>query len=98
MLRKCSVSVTDLKNVEHTVEVTAETLYEAIATALTTLHQDSWVDDIGEGLTTVNVVVQQPAIAHQVRMQDFLSWLNRSGRSPLEMVQREKLRTILRKS
>jgi hypothetical protein len=31
------------KDVEHSVEVTAATLYEAVATALAALQQDNWV-------------------------------------------------------
>ena len=34
------------------MEVTAETLYEAIATALAALQQDNWVGEIGQGFTT----------------------------------------------
>ena len=43
----------DVRDVEHSIEVTAETLYEAIATALAALQQDNWVGEIGQGFTTV---------------------------------------------
>jgi hypothetical protein len=51
------------RDVEHCIEVTAETLYEAIATALAALQQDNWVGEIGQGFTTVIVVVQQPPVS-----------------------------------
>src|SRR5208282_1357983 len=70
-LRTCTVAVRDLRDVEHSVEVTAETLYEAIATALAALQQDNWVGEIGQGFTTVTVVVQQPPVKHEVKMKDF---------------------------
>jgi hypothetical protein len=38
VLRTCTVAVKDIRDVEHSIEVTAETLYEAIATALATLQ------------------------------------------------------------
>jgi hypothetical protein len=60
VLRKCTVAVKDVQDIEHSVEVTAETLYEAIATALAALQKDVWVGEIGQGLTTVTVLVQQP--------------------------------------
>jgi hypothetical protein len=41
VLRTCRVSVTDIRDVEHSVEVTAETLCEAVATALAALQQDN---------------------------------------------------------
>lgn len=97
VLRACKVSVTDTREVEHTVDVTAETLYEAVATALALLRQDKWVGEIGQGLTTVSVLVQQPPVSHQVKMKDFLSWLERHGGSPAEISLREKVRKMLGK-
>jgi len=84
-----------MQDVEHSVEVTAATLYEAVATALAALQQDNWVGEIGRGLTTVTVVVQQPPVRHEVKMKDFLSWLGRQGGSPAEIILREKLRKML---
>jgi len=98
VLRTCQVSVTDLSSVEHSVEVSAETLYEAIATALAALQQDNWVGDIGQGFTTVTVVVLQPPVKHQVKMKDFVSWLGRQGRSPAEVILKQKLEKILGKA
>jgi LysM repeat protein len=89
--------VKDIRDVEHSIEVTAETLYEAIATALATLQKDNWVGEIGQGFTTVTVVVQQPPVKHEVKMKDFVSWLGRQGGSPAEVVLRGKLGEILGK-
>src|ERR1700720_2105230 len=94
-LRTCTVAVKDIRDVEHSIEVTAETLYEAIATALAALQQDNWVGEVGEGFTTVTVVVQQPPVKHEVKMKDFVSWLNRQGRSPAEVILKQKLERIL---
>jgi hypothetical protein len=80
-----------------TPEVTAETLYEAIATALAALQQDNWVGEIGQGFATVTVLVQQPPVKHEVKMKDFVSWLGRQGRSPAEVVLKQKLERILGK-
>ncbi len=96
-LRTCTVAVKDIRDVEHSIEVTAETLYEAIATALAALQQDNWVGEIGQCLTTVSVLVQQPPVKHEVRMKDFLSWLGRQGGSPAEVMLRQKLEKILGK-
>jgi hypothetical protein len=97
VLRTCKVSVTDTRDVEHCIEVTAETLYEAIAAALAALQQDNWVGEIGQGFTTVSVLVQQPPVKHQVKMKDFLLWLGRQGRSPAEVILKQKLEKILGK-
>jgi hypothetical protein len=96
--RCSSPSAKSIRDVEHFIEVTAETLYEAIATALAALQQDNWVGDIGQGFTTVTVLVQQPPTKHEVKMKDFLSWLNRQGRSPEEVILKQKLEKILGKA
>ena len=98
VLRTCKVSVTDMRDVEHTIDVTAETLYEAIAAALAALQQDSWVEEIAQGLNTVSVLVQQPPVKHDVKMKDFLSWLGRPGGSPAEVALRERVRKLLVKT
>lgn len=98
VLRTCTVAVKDVQDVEHSIEVTAETLYEAIATALAALRQDNWVGEIGQGFTSVTVVVQQPPVKHEVKMKDFVSWLGRQGRSPAEVILKHKLEKILGKA
>ena len=98
VLRTCTVAVKDIQNVEHSIEVNAETLYEAIATALAALQQDNWVGEIGQGFTTVSVLVQQPPVKHEVKMKDFVSWLGRQGRSPAEVILKQKLEKILGKA
>ena len=68
VLRTCTVAVKDIRDVEHSIEVTAETLYEAIATALAALQQDNWVGEIGQGFATVTV--RCPAAARKARSQN----------------------------
>ena len=98
VLRTCTVAVKDIRDVEHYIEVTAETLYEAIAIALAALQQDNWVGEVGQGFTTVSVFVQQPPVKHEVKMKDFVSWLGRQGRSPAEVILKQKLEKILCKA
>jgi hypothetical protein len=97
VLRTCIVAVKDIRDVEHSIEVTAETLYEAIANALAALQKDVWVGEIGQGFTTVTVVVQQPPVKHEVKMKDFVSWLGRQGRSAAEVMLKQRLEKILGK-
>ena len=70
-LRTYSVSCKDLQDVQHSVEVTAETLYEAVAKAPIIFRQNDWVADIGTGMTPVTAVVKEPTVMHQVFMKDF---------------------------
>jgi len=96
VLRTCTVAVKDLQEVEHSVEVTAEALYEAIATAVAALQKDNWVGEIGQGFTTITVLVHQPPVKHEVKMKDFISWLGRQGRSPAEVTLKQRLERILK--
>ncbi len=90
------VSCRDLKGTNHTVEVTASSLYEAVAQALSVLHQDAWVEEIGGGLTELKVQVRQPAVEHIVHMKDFWRWLDSHGKSPAESALKQRLSEIVR--
>jgi hypothetical protein len=96
-LRTCRVSCHDLNGVEHTVEVTADSLYEAVAQGLRAFRDADWAAEIGRGQTTITVVVKQPEVAHTVRMRDFESWLESAARSPAEMTLKTRLRQLLDK-
>jgi hypothetical protein len=47
-----TVVVHYLNDTAHALNVTAETLYEAVAQALATVRGHEWVGDIGRGLTS----------------------------------------------
>jgi hypothetical protein len=94
-LKACTVTVHDLNDTAHSLDVTAETLYEAVAQALAAVHSHEWAGDIGRGLTTVTVKVRNPEIMHIVKVQDFENWLNRGCKSPKETVLKERLRRML---
>jgi hypothetical protein len=85
-LKACTVVIQDIDEIAHAIDVTAESLYEAIAHALATLRGHEWVGEIGKGLTTVTVKVRHPDVTHVVKIQDFENWLNRGSRSPAEIV------------
>src|SRR6266571_2822018 len=96
-VRTRRVSCRDLKGIEHTVEVTADSLHEAVAQALRVFREDTWVDEIGRGLTAVKVVVTQPEVKHRVVIRDFERWLDSGGKTPAEITLKSRLRTLLAK-
>ena len=95
-LRSCKVACRDLSGAEHVVDVTAESLYEAVGKALALLRQDDWVDQIGEGLTELKVRVSQPAVEHRVLMKDYRRWLETQGRTPAECALKKRLNDYIR--
>jgi hypothetical protein len=93
--KSCRVTITDMENVDHTVHVSAATLYEAVALGLKALRGNDWVGGIGGGLNTVQVQVSDVSVEHRVKMGDFTKWLERKGGSPKQVVDRNRVRDIL---
>jgi hypothetical protein len=81
--------------VEHSIEVTADSLYEAVAHGLRAFRENDWVDEVGRGRTMISVVVRHPELQHKVRVQDFERWLESQGRTPAEMSLKARLRDLL---
>ena len=55
--------------VAHTVGVTAESLYEAVAQGLAALRRSDWVAGFQQGI--VKVSVADVRVEHQVKVADF---------------------------
>ena len=89
------VSYCDPKGVEHAVEVTADSLYEAVAQGLRVFRENDWIDEVGRGQTTISVVARQPEVQHKIRVQDFERWLESQGRTPAEASLKVRLRELL---
>ena len=83
------------KGVEHSLEVTAASLYEAVAQGLRAFRENDWVDELGRGHATITVVIKQPRVEHKVRIQDFEEWLDGHARSPADMSLKNRLRELL---
>lgn len=94
-VRSCRVTVQDLEGVAHSVDVTAESLYEAVAQGLVALRGHDWVAGIKQQ-DVVRVSVADVRVEHQVKLSDFTKWLERThGASPREILQRRRVRSIL---
>jgi hypothetical protein len=94
-VRSCRVTIQDLEGVSHTVEVTAATLYEAVAQGLAAIRGNEWVAGIAEGSNLIKVSVADVRVEHAVKLGDFTKWLERSGGSPHDVSQRQRIRSIL---
>jgi len=95
-LKSCRVTVLDMEGVAHTVEVTASTLYEAVALGLKQIRGNEWVVGMPDAPDTVRVSVKSVAVEHTVKIGEFTAWVKRNGaKSPAEMTRRQKIREIL---
>jgi hypothetical protein len=93
--RSCRVTIRDTEGLEHTAQVTASTLYEAIALALVSLRGKEWVAGIPEGLNPVKVCVTDIPVERTVTMKDFTRWLIREEGSPKDRISRSRVKEIL---
>jgi hypothetical protein len=72
----CRQSVSPARS-SSTVEVTPETLYEAVALGMAAIRTDEWVTGIAQGLNAVKVRVMNVPVEYEVRLMDFTKWLER---------------------
>jgi hypothetical protein len=93
-LRACVVSFSGEREVRHSVEVTAETLYEAAATALSIFRQSEWADTIGPN-TELHVTVKNPETTHRVTQHQIRRWCDGVAVSPDELLKRQRVRALL---
>ena len=93
--RSCRVTIQDMDGVSHTVEVTAATLYEAVAQGLAAIRGNEWVAGIAQGINAVKVSVADVRVEHEVKLMDFTKWVDRTGGSPREISDRRRIRSIL---
>lgn len=84
-VRSCRVTIQDFEGIAHTVEVPAETLYEAVAQGVAALRRSDWVAGFQQGI--VKVSVADVRVEHQVKLADFTQWLERTGGSPRDIFQ-----------
>jgi hypothetical protein len=89
--RLCRVSCRDATGAEHSVEISANSLYEAVGRGLHILRADDWIGGVG----ALTVAVRNPEVTHSVRIADFENWLRGSGKSPAEESLKHKLRLLL---
>jgi hypothetical protein len=94
-LRSCRVTIKDLDGVSHSVEITAASLYEAVAQGLAAFRGSAWVAGIAQNSAVIKVCVGEVRVEHEVRLNDFTKWLERNGGSPREVVDRQRIRAIL---
>src|SRR5262249_26263098 len=65
------------------LQVTAQTLYEAVAQALRVFREHDWCDwDLRGSAAGVLVKITPPIVEPQVRTRDFVRWLESVGKNP----------------
>jgi hypothetical protein len=86
----CHVPITDVEGGSYVVEVKAA-LFEAFAQAIKIKGGSVATDRF----RPIKVLVFEPKKEYEVKLKDFMSWLERNSRSPRETMDRLKIRKIL---
>ena len=73
--KTCTVSLTDVRGSRHTVEVMAESLFEAAVYGLKILRENGWVPDKPGPATRLDIQVKEPAVSHEVTVLQIHRWL-----------------------
>ena len=94
MPKPTSVIVEGSGGIRQSVEVTAESVFEAAARALSALRRDAWIDGVGPA-TRLEIQVPQPAITHTVTVQQLERWANGSAVNPDERIRKDQSKAIL---
>jgi hypothetical protein len=92
-LRICAVSFADVRGIRHTVEVQAESLFEAAILGVRTLKGDPWIEHVGPA-TVLDIEVREPAAKHAITMMQE-RWLEGASTSPNEGVKKARLKNLL---
>ena len=90
--RSCIVAFTDSERLRHSVEVTAESLYEAAVLAIRLFREHDCEPGIASRLS---VEVRTPSVTHVVTVQKVRDWVNGAAKSPKEKVVKESLKQVL---
>lgn len=95
-LRYCVVSFSDpLGNGHFSVEVSAESKFEAVARALQVFRQEAWCSESAAATRYVEVEVSAPTVKYKILLSEFERWLESTGGSPRDTALRENLKTLL---
>ena len=94
-ISKCIVRLKDCHDTEHSVEVYAESLYEAVLLGLDRLQDVGWESNANETIKRVEVEIHQEPTRHIVDVPKLLKWIEEKSMYPAQETRKAKLRKLL---
>ena len=95
-MARCRVSFTDSDKTEHSAEVEAESLYEAVALAVADFREDPLLRDLPGAMTEFVVAVLRNPTEHRLRLHQVAKWAEHTTREgPAGIAKRQKVRGLL---
>ena len=93
-VRVCAVSFINTRGIRHTVEVEAESLYEAVVLAVRRFRNEPWVEPVGDA-TVLEVDVREPSTKHTLSLNHVERWLSGATANPSEASRKARLKMML---
>jgi len=87
--RTCTVSFTGPDGIRHSVNVQAETLYEAVVLAIRAFREHECAPGAGSQLEV------EARVTHRVSMAKVQDWLRSSAKSPSDKIMKERLKGLV---
>ena len=84
-----------MERIRHSVDVMAESLYEAAALAVKAFRTAKLLDSQPVLVTELEIKVSTPAVTHTVSIRRLQEWLECSGKTPREQALKHRLRGML---
>jgi len=91
LMASCVVSYVDTSGIRHSVEVEAQSLYEAAVLAIRVFRQH---DCEPREANRLEIEVRS-SVVHTLSIKKLNEWLNGGARTPKEAVTKERLRALL---
>jgi hypothetical protein len=92
--KTCTVSFSGPSGVRHSVDVSADSLYEAAIVGFSLLKRDGWVDPLAPG-TRLEIHVRHPSTTHCVSLAQLRRWVDGIAVSPEETLRKRRLKGLL---
>ena len=93
---RCRVSFADSQGILHSIDVDAESLYEAVAIAVAQFREDDVSPSVPGPLTEFTVLVYRNPAEHKTRLGQVAKWAEHTTREgPAGITRRERVRQLL---
>ena len=90
-MRRCIVSFIDFTGIRHSVEIQADSMYEAVAVALESFRDHECSPGRGSELE-VQVL---SSVTHTLSVKKLEDWANLGGSSPRDAILKQRIKAVL---
>jgi hypothetical protein len=93
-VRICTVGFQSPSGVSHSVDVEADSLYEAAGLGLARLKKDGWIEGLGPA-TRLEIHVREPGSHHSLSVRQLQKWIDSVNPSPADTLKKAKIKHLL---